>query len=68
MLENNRRLINILLIAALFCAVLTLSASGQQRSREGENDNTVSLGQGSRGGVRTVTIPITSGRRDQNSG
>ncbi len=59
MREKNRRLINILLIAALFCAVLSLSASGQQRSREGENENPVASGQGTRGGVRTVTIPIT---------
>lgn len=59
MREKYRRLLTVLLIAALACLILSLSASGQQRSREGENENTSASGQGPRGGVRTVTIPIT---------
>ena len=57
MREKNRSSLTVLLIAAFVCALLGLSVSGQQRSREGENENT--SGQGPRGGVRTVTIPIT---------
>ncbi|MBA3767925.1 MAG: hypothetical protein H0W99_13265, partial [Acidobacteria bacterium] len=59
MREKNGRLLTVLLIAALVCAVFSRSASGQQRSRDGENENTVASGQGPRIGVRTVTIPIT---------
>ena len=57
MREIYRRLLTVLFIAALVGTMLGPSASGQQRSPDEESQNTGS--QGPRGGVRTVTIPIT---------
>jgi VWFA-related protein len=50
---------NIFLIAMLMCLALGLTASGQKHSRNIEDDDPVTIGPGQRGGVRTVTIPIT---------
>jgi len=59
MSEKYRRSLTVLLMAALVCLMLGASASGQQRSGETENEDTPAGGQSPRGGVRTVTIPIT---------
>lgn len=53
MLEKNRRFFSILFIVAILCT----AAYGQQRSLDAEDERAV--GQGPRGRVRTVTIPIT---------
>lgn len=59
MSEKYRRSLTVLLIAALISLMLGLSASGQQRSGDTEGEDTPAGGQSPRGGVRTVTIPIT---------
>ena len=59
MSEKYRRSLTVLLMAALICLMLNLSASAQQRSGEADNEDTPAVGQSPRGGVRTVTIPIT---------
>jgi VWFA-related protein len=60
MSEKYRRSLIVLFTATgLVCLLLSLSASGQQRAREAENEGTSAGDQSPRGGVRTVTIPIT---------
>lgn len=60
MREKYRRSSTVLFTAAaLVCLMFSVSTSAQQRSRDRENEDTGSSQQGPRGGVRTVTIPIT---------
>jgi VWFA-related protein len=49
----------VFLIAMLVLLALGSTAGGQTRTREVEADDPVTDNQGQRGGVRTVTIPIT---------
>lgn len=56
---KNRRFLSIMFIAMLICMALALPTSGQRRARNVEDEDPVTGGQGPRGGVKTVTIPIT---------
>ncbi|HEY6189114.1 MAG TPA: hypothetical protein VIW80_15775 [Pyrinomonadaceae bacterium] len=64
--RKNSRFSNILLIVLLICLALGLTANGQRRSRNLEDEDPATGGQGSRGGVKTVTIPITIRERGKN--
>ncbi|HEX8139830.1 MAG TPA: hypothetical protein VF544_19885 [Pyrinomonadaceae bacterium] len=59
MRRKKSRLSFLLLMAALLCPALGTTAGAQKRSRDSEVDDPMIGRQGSRGGVRTVTIPIT---------
>lgn len=64
--RKTSRFSNILFIVVLICMALGLTANGQRRSRNIEDEDPVTGGQGPRGGVKTVTIPITIRERGKN--
>ncbi|HEX8142994.1 MAG TPA: hypothetical protein VF553_10390 [Pyrinomonadaceae bacterium] len=67
MAGKKRRFSSILLIAVLTGMVLGLTASGQRRSGNNGGEDPLTGGQGARGGVKTVTIPITIREREKTS-
>src|SRR5215210_3086892 len=63
---KKRRFLSIMFIAVLICMALALPAIGQRRSGNVEDEDPVG-GQGPRGGVKTVTIPITIRERGKRT-
>lgn len=63
----NKRRAHVILAAAVICLAAGLKASGQPRNSQLSEDERAVKVQGQRGGVRTVTIPITIRQRGANA-